>query len=101
MASGPRGKLRICMVAYAFYASDNRVRVYAETLAERGDEVDVIALRRYNWPTLEVINGVRVFQIQSRERNERRQLTYLFRLVLFFIHAMAFLTKKHLQNRYD
>ena len=37
--------MRACMVAYTFYESDGRVRRYAETLA-KGDQVDVIALRR-------------------------------------------------------
>ena len=36
---------KICMVAYTAYESDNRVRRYAETLAKRGDHVDVIAIR--------------------------------------------------------
>ena len=34
---------KICMIAYTDYGSDGRVRRYAETLAQRGDEVDVIS----------------------------------------------------------
>src|SRR5439155_22414541 len=94
-------RVRVCVIAYTFYAYDNRVRRYAETLANRGDEVDVIALRRRGRPQLEVINGVRVFQIQRREINERHRLTYLLRLALFFARSMALLTKRHLQHRYD
>ncbi len=93
--------MRICVVAYTFYEYDNRVRRYADTLAKRGDEVEVIALRYRDRPSVQVINGVRIFQIQRREINERRRLTYLFRLALFFVRAMALLTKRHLQNRYD
>ena len=89
------------MVAYTFYASDNRVRRYAETLARRGDEVDVIALRRRDQPSVEVINGVRVLQVQRREVNERRKLSYLRRLMLFFARAMAISTRRHLARRYD
>ena len=37
---------RICMVAYSGYETDGRIRRYAETLARRGDMVDVIALER-------------------------------------------------------
>src|SRR5881296_545864 len=59
-----RTRARVCVVAYTFYAYDNRVRRYAETLAKRGDEVDVIALRRPGRPPVEVISGIRVFQIQ-------------------------------------
>ena len=39
---------KICMIAYTAYESDNRVRRYAETLAKRGDHVDIIALNSAN-----------------------------------------------------
>src|SRR5712691_3633702 len=93
--------MRICVVAYTFYEYDSRVRRYADTLAKRGDEVDVIALRYRDRPSVEVINGVRIFQIQRREINERRRLTHLLRVASFFVRAMALLTKRHLQNHYD
>jgi len=35
---------KVCMVAYSPYQADNRVRRYAETLAKRGDHVDVIGI---------------------------------------------------------
>ena len=40
-----KGK-RVCMITHSFYESDNRVIRYAETLAQRGDAVEVLALRR-------------------------------------------------------
>lgn len=93
--------MRVCMVAYTFYDYDNRVRRYAETLVKRGDEVDVIALRWRDRPPVEVINGVRIFQIQRRAINESRRLTYLLKVALFFVRSMACVTKRHLQNHYD
>lgn len=36
--------MKVCMVAYSFYENDNRVMRYAEALAARGDEVEVLAL---------------------------------------------------------
>ena len=50
--------MRACMVGYAFYETDNRVRRYAEALVRRGDEVDAIVLRRAGQVSFEVINGV-------------------------------------------
>ncbi len=38
--------MRVCMIAYTFYETDNRVKIYAETLVKGGDTVDVIALRQ-------------------------------------------------------
>src|SRR6185437_16538761 len=67
-----RRKLRICMVAYAFYESDTRILQYATALAKRGDRVDVIALRRdKSLPAFEVFQGVNVFRIQYRTVNEK------------------------------
>ena len=64
--------MRVCMVAYSFYESDNRVMRYAEALTARGDEVEVFALRREGRLKREVVNGVHVFRIQERVKNERR-----------------------------
>ncbi len=38
--------MKICMVAYAFYETDTRIVRYAESLAERGNHVDLLALYR-------------------------------------------------------
>jgi glycosyltransferase involved in cell wall biosynthesis len=58
---------RICMVSYSFYESDNRIIRYAEALAERGDSVEVVALRRSaKMPRSETINGVIVHRVQDR-----------------------------------
>ena len=45
-AMRPVSRKRVCMVAYSFYESDNRVMRYAEALAARGDHVDVLSLQR-------------------------------------------------------
>jgi len=45
--------------------NDNRVMRYAETLAQRGDHVDVLALRRDNAPTVDVLGGVHIFRLQG------------------------------------
>lgn len=90
------------MVAYTFYEADNRVRRYAEALAQRGDRVDVVVLRRDpKLPCHEKANGVHVYRIQKRTINERTKLSYLFRLLRFLINSALFLTGKHLKRPYD
>jgi glycosyltransferase involved in cell wall biosynthesis len=91
--------MRVGMVAYTFYESDNRVMRYAETLAKRGDEVDVIALHYRQKGTL-VRNGVRVLRVQKRIPNEKNQLTYLFRILMFFIRAMIVVSFNHIRKPY-
>lgn len=93
--------MKACMLAYTFYDADNRVRRYAEALAKRGDQVDAIALARKGQPAFEVLNGVRVFRIQSRVIDERGPVSYLVKLVAFFFRSAWFLTRKHFHEPYD
>ena len=59
-----RRPLRLCHLAYSFQENDNRVMRYAEALAERGDMVDVIALRRAG-PSSTRTRGPRVLSSSS------------------------------------
>jgi len=93
---------KICMLVHNGYENDNRVRRYAETLARRGDHVDVIALSGENVPLgTDVINGVTVYRIHHRTRDERSKWTYAWRLLRFFVASSIFLTRQHHRNRYD
>jgi len=93
--------MRICMVAYTFYETDNRVRRYAETLARRGDQVDVIVLRRPTQSSFDVIRRVNVFRIQQRVVDESSPITYLLKLLAFFFRSSWTLTRHHLRCKYD
>lgn len=93
---------RICMLAYTEYECDNRVRRYAETLARRGDDVDVIAL---SGPLVskpvERICGVTVFRIQHRNKDERSKWSYAWRLIRFLLSSSRWVARLHDQSRYD
>ena len=93
--------MRVCMPVYAFYENDNRVRRYAETLVARGDVVEVIALGRPHQSVEEIVQGVHVFRLQRRERNERGKLSYIFRLLLFLFRSAIFLSRRHLRDPYQ
>ncbi len=93
--------MRVCMVAYSFYESDNRIRRYAETLARRGDIVDVIALKRRDRASRNTLNGVNIYKVQEREGKERGNFTYLYRLLMFLLKSTLFISRKHLKNPYD
>ena len=93
---------KICMLAYTDYASDNRVRRYAETLAKRGDQVDVIALDVASFQQREKeVNGITVYRIQKREFNERGKWTYVSRLLRFLGRSSVSLARLHARNRYN
>jgi len=94
--------MRACMVSYSFYESDNRVRRYAETLVKQGYRVDAVALRREGQPGGEVmIDGVRVFRVQRRVKNEKSKFVYLCKLLFFFLRSMFILTRQQIKQRYD
>lgn len=93
--------MKACMVAYAFYEVDNRIRRYAESLAERGDEVEVLALRRAGQPAYEVIQGVHVYRIQDRSINESGSLSYLVKLLSFLVRTTVVLAWRHLRSPYQ
>ncbi|MBA3037618.1 MAG: glycosyltransferase family 4 protein [Desulfobacterium sp.] len=97
----PRKPIRVCMLAYSFYDSDGRIRRYAETLARRGDYVEAICLKKRGQLSHEVIQGVNVYRIQERIINEKKEFSYLYKLIKFFILSMVFITKRHLKNPYN
>jgi glycosyltransferase involved in cell wall biosynthesis len=99
--SSTNRRLRICHLAYTFYEKDYRVRRYAEALAERGHEVDVIALRRDGDPPRTDLCGVHVYRVQRRRVGEAAAASYLAKLLVFFARATAFISARHLRRPYD
>ena len=95
--------LRVCHVAYAFYESDTRVRMYAEAQAARGDHVDVVSLRRNGQAENDLIEGVHVHRIQERVVNESGRAKYLLRILRFFAASSLFLVQRSrdASRRYD
>ncbi len=90
------------MLVYTFYENDNRVLRYARALVDRGDQVDVIALRGDDGqPDVEMVDGVNVYRIQHRERNERSKYSYLWRLLKFCLKSSVVLARLHWKHRYD
>jgi glycosyltransferase involved in cell wall biosynthesis len=93
--------MKICMLAYSFYETDSRIKQYANALVERGDDVDVIALRYPGQPAHSLVNGVNVFRIQTRTVNERGPFSYLFRIIRFLVLAAGFIAWRHASHRYQ
>lgn len=93
--------MRICMVAYTFYENDGRVMRYAQALRERGDEVDVISLKRPGQSDKVALNGISIYRIQTRYPDEKRgKVNYLVRLVTFLIRSSRILYKLNKRHPY-
>lgn len=98
-----RRPLRVCMVTHSFYARDNRVIRYAESLAARGDQVDVLNLRASPaTPREERLNGVNVFCLRDRfSKHAEFAGDYLRPILRFFVAASGWITCHHGHQRYD
>jgi len=96
-----RRPLRVCHVTYSFYETDNRVMRYAETLAARGDHVDVVALRRPGQGTRVTLRGVGIFRVQRRAVNEKSASAYLLKTLWFFVKCLVLLSVRSLGKPYD
>jgi glycosyltransferase involved in cell wall biosynthesis len=94
---------RVCMLTHSIYESDQRVMRYAEALAERGDEVDVLCVKRdRNQPGTETINRVQVHRVLRRSgKRAKGQAAYLLPLLRFWLNSTVSLTWKNLKRRYD
>lgn len=92
---------RVCMIAYTAYDADNRVRRYAESLAARGDLVEVVALQSPGRGSTYRLNGVHVYGIQHRERNETGKWSYAWRMLRFLWRSFSFVTRRHRRIGYD
>src|SRR6476619_4171063 len=91
------------MISHSFYESDNRVMRYAESLANRGDDVEVFALRRSpQSASQETLNGVRVYRIQNRfDKRQQSIFSYLLPVLRFLLTSAWWTTKRHLRRHYD
>jgi len=93
---------RVCMLSYSFYETDNRVRRYAEALVKQGCSVDAISLRREDsQPDQEVIDGVTVYRIQKRRKDEKSSLQHLLRLCRFWFRSAKLLQDSAFGRTYD
>ena len=93
---------RVGLVTYSFYECDTRVFRYGETLARRGDQVDVFALRSDpKMPSEEVLDGCRIFRLQTRSGGEQAKLSFLLPLLRFLGVASWRVTRRHARRPYD
>lgn len=94
---------RVGMITHSFYETDNRVTRYAEALRERGDHVDVFALRRSpDSPAEEILGGVNVSRIQYRiKKSEQTKFAYFWPIFRFLLTSSWQLTWRHAKRPYD
>src|SRR3989338_969931 len=93
---GYNTSMRIAMVVYAHYSRDARVRRYAESLAQKKHQVEIICLHENYQPADKNIRLI-MFPLGRRRINLP---WYFLEYAFFFIYAFFFLTWRSLFRKY-
>ncbi len=101
MQESIKKKTHACVIAYTFYEVDFRVSRYVDTLVEEGFLVDVFALRRKDQPKIEIVRGARIHHVQEREYNEKGLLSFLVKMLSFWVSVFIAIIGKQHKYRYD
>lgn len=98
----PRKPLRVCMLTYSPYEYDNRVRRYAESLAKRGDEVEVLSVSLGDGgPRHTVLEGVNITHLVGKTQLRGSTVAYIWQVTCFALAAFAVISKRTFSRRYD
>lgn len=94
--------MRICMVVYAYYFTDARVKGYSICLAEKGINVDILSLKEpFKRMKKERINEkITVYYLTEKYIGENI-MAYLWSYIKFFFAAFWKLSILWLRNRYE
>jgi glycosyltransferase involved in cell wall biosynthesis len=86
----------VCMIAYANYFTDARIRNYVEALLRKGYQVDVFALGQHKGAQMP---GLRVFSVQDKHWGSGA-LGYLTAQLSFALLTTLLVAWRFLQRRY-
>lgn len=92
--------MNVCMLAYAHYLNDARIKCYVRTLEDHGDSVDVIALRAKNESAAEAGRSGTIFRIMDKYQGGSA-LLYAWSYLVFCIRATLVLARRSFSHRYD
>src|SRR6516225_4529704 len=92
--------MNVCMLAYAHYMNDARIKNYVRILEDHGHSVDVIALRSDGEPRIEERPLGTVSRIMSKYQGDST-LRYLLSYLMFFLKSAFLLARRSVKRRYD
>jgi glycosyltransferase involved in cell wall biosynthesis len=92
--------MKVCMLAYAHYINDARIKSYVRTLESQGHLVDVIALRAEGESAIEVRPSGTVFRVMHKYQGARAVM-YLCSYLAFFLKSALLLARRSFGQRYE
>ena len=93
--------MRVLAIAYTNYSSDPRVMREAEAIATRGDQIEVLCLRKPGEKKVEYVEGVLVRHLPIQRYRGNRPASYIASYLWFTIYAFFVITFLHLKNPYQ
>jgi glycosyltransferase involved in cell wall biosynthesis len=93
-------KVKVCMVSYSKYESDNRILRVSRYLVDADNEVDVLNLSDL-YRKKRQSEKIRVYKVQDRKKDELTQFDYMFRIIKFFLLTMIKLSVLQFKRKYD
>ncbi|HVZ83088.1 MAG TPA: glycosyltransferase [Terracidiphilus sp.] len=92
--------MKICMLAYAHYLNDARIKSYVQTLEDHGHQVDIVVLRSEGEAAVEPQRTGTIFRVMKKYQGHRK-LMYAWAYLEFFLRAFFFLLRRSFSVRYD
>ena len=92
--------MNVCMLAYAHYINDARIKSYVRTLEDEGHQVDVIALQADGEPAVEGRPAGTIFRVMRKYQGQST-LMYVWSYLKFFLKSSLLLARRSFRHRYD
>ena len=93
--------MRVCMVAYAYYFTDARIKGYVNSLIKRGINVDVLSLKEPGKTIKKEGNGNLTIYYLSNKYVGKNQVKYVMSYMKFFLIAFIQLFALYVKNKYQ
>ena len=92
--------MRVCMVAYALYLNDARIKAYVTSLERSGATVDVLVVHEPGKARLERTGRTRIIHLTSQYRGSN-VLRYVWSYLSFIVVSAIVLSYLSIRKRYD
>ena len=92
--------MNVCMLAYAHYINDARIKSYVRTLEDEGHQVDVIALQADGESAVEGRPAGTIFRVMRKYQGQST-LMYIWSYLKFFLKSSLLLARRSFRHRYD
>ena len=92
--------MKVCMLAYALYLTDARIKAYVKSLEEKGMKIDVIALKEKGKGASENLDNGVIYYL-TRKYQGNLALRYISSYFVFYFAALVKLTFLYLRKKYD